>query len=459
MEPLTMEPSRKSSSRRSNARRSSARIHDLAITILEDGTIDMMPAVDMDPAAAVYFEKGAEVLLGKEIPVTTPPPAKDPPKSTKSTRSDKSRLAVLLKEQDWFSIYKRFAAISFLTNVVLFSVAVSGHWPCARDNAALLSLANVVVLSLCRNEVFLRMVFWLTVLLFGHSWVPLRLKLWITHALQNLGGIHAGCGVASLLWAVYALAWLAEHIHRVPKSSVAILSVVFVLLLICCLAACPLVRHVHHNVFENAHRLCGWAALGLIWAFIVISATYDPFTGDFYTNGDRIVRRVDIWFAAGLTVVIFLPWTLIRRVPVRASSPDESVSLITFPDGLPVGVLGRIARNPLKEWHAFGIGSDGFSKNIMICGAVGDFTKRLVTHPPTHLWTRTVRFAGVAYLANMYKRAVFVGTGSGLGPFLSFIMQPSKVDVHLIWIAKDIPKAYGRKITKILDRYDGSITP
>lgn len=63
-----MEPSRKSSSRRSNARRSSARIHDLAITILEDGTIDMMPAVDMDPAAAVYFEKGAEVLLGKEIP-------------------------------------------------------------------------------------------------------------------------------------------------------------------------------------------------------------------------------------------------------------------------------------------------------------------------------------------------------------------------------------------------------
>lgn len=85
--------------------------------------------------------------------VTTPPPAKDPPKSTKSTRSDKSRLAVLLKEQDWFSIYKRFAAISFLTNVVLFSVAVSGHWPCARDNAALLSLANVVVLSLCRNEV------------------------------------------------------------------------------------------------------------------------------------------------------------------------------------------------------------------------------------------------------------------------------------------------------------------
>lgn len=88
----------------------------------------------------------------------------------------------------------------------------------------------------------------------------------------------------------------------------------------------------------------------------------------------------------------------------------------------------------------------------MICGAVGDFTKGLVSNPPTHLWTRKVRFAGVAYLANMYRRAVFVATGSGLGPFLSFLMQPSKVDVHLIWIAKDMNRIYGEFVSDILDR-------
>ncbi|KAG0614272.1 hypothetical protein M758_6G164100 [Ceratodon purpureus] len=375
----------------------------------------------------------------------------------KSAPAKKSRLEVLLKDQELLSIYKRFFVLSFIINIVLFILAALGHFNYAHNNAALFALGNVLLLALVRNEIFLRLTYETTVQLFGHSIVPLRLKLWITHGLQNLGGIHAGCGTASIVWSIYAVVELFVHRATVPTPPIAILFVVIFMLLISCLAAVPVLRHVHHNVFENTHRICGWFALALIWCFILLLASYDPSRNvyDFSSHGrHRLVNRLDIWFAAVLTLLVFLPWALIKKVPVRTwISPDQSLSLITFADGLPVGTFARIARNPLKEWHAFGAASDGFSENTLICGAVGDFTKGLVSHPPSHIWTRRVRFAGVTYLANLYTRAVFVATGSGLGPFLSFLMQPTRVDCHLIFIAKNVEQIYGPYITNILSRF------
>lgn len=52
---------------RFNVRRLLVCIYDLVIIIFEDGMIDMMFVVDMDFVVVVYFEKGVEVLFGKEI--------------------------------------------------------------------------------------------------------------------------------------------------------------------------------------------------------------------------------------------------------------------------------------------------------------------------------------------------------------------------------------------------------
>ena len=93
-------------------------------------------------------------------------------------------------------------------------------------------------------QIFLRLTYETTVQLFGHSIVPLRLKLWITHGLQNLGGIHAGCGTASIVWSIYAVVELFVHRATVPTPPIAILFVVIFMLLISCLAAVSVLRLV-----------------------------------------------------------------------------------------------------------------------------------------------------------------------------------------------------------------------
>ena len=75
------------------------------------------------------------------------------------------------------------------------------------------------------------------------------------------------------------------------------------------------------------------------------------------------------------------------------------------------GLLGRISRSAVKEYHAFGIIScvsktrsnrsnllirhfrEGphAKYHYMICGVQGDFTRSLVNDPPRYLWTRELK--------------------------------------------------------------------
>lgn len=58
------------------------------------------------------------------------------------------------------------------------------------------------------------------------------------------------------------------------------------------------------------------------------------------------------------------------------------------------GLLGRISRTSIMEYHAFGIISEGRKSgcHYMICGVQGDFTKDLVADPPKTVWTRELKF-------------------------------------------------------------------
>lgn len=58
------------------------------------------------------------------------------------------------------------------------------------------------------------------------------------------------------------------------------------------------------------------------------------------------------------------------------------------------GLLGRISRTSVMEYHAFGIISEGRHSphHYMICGVQGDFTKGLVADPPKTVWTRELKF-------------------------------------------------------------------
>ncbi|KAE8714991.1 putative triacylglycerol lipase [Hibiscus syriacus] len=276
------------------------------------------------------------------------------------------------------------------------------HFPYARNRASLFSIANILALTLCRSEAFLRLVFWLAVTVLGRPWIPLPIKTATTSILQNLGGIHSSCGISSVVWLVYALVPTLKDGENTYPEIIGVAAAILSLLCLSCLAAFPLVRHLHHNVFERIHRFAGWTVLCLLWAFIILTISYDPLTKSYSKE-------------------------LVGRVPVKVSAPSGHASIIKSEGGIKSGLLGRISPSPFSEWHAFGIISDGKTEHMMLSGAVGDFTNSL---SPTH---RTI--------------------WSGICVFLSFLLQPCSANVCVLWVAKGIEQNYGKEIKEMVSEH------
>ena len=81
----------------------------------------------------------------------------------------------------------------------------------------------------------------------------------------------------------------------------------------------------------------------------------------------------------------------------------------------------------------------------------GDFTRGLVNDPPTHLWTRQLKFAGVSNTSTLYHRGIRVCTGTGLGAALSTCLQSP--NWYLIWIGSDQEKTFGPTISGLIHRH------
>ncbi|XP_047057180.1 adenylate-forming reductase 06235-like [Lolium rigidum] len=372
-------------------------------------------------------------------------------KPVRAAAKGHSRLGVILLDQGLFTVYKRLFVLCVALNAAGLAAAGTGQFPYAKRHAAVFAIWNILALTLCRSETVLRAVFWLAVALLGRPWVPVAVKTGVTAILQSLGGVHSGCGVSSLAWLVYALVRALEDNQVTPREIMGVASAILALLALSCLAAFPLVRHLHHNVFERTHRFAGWTALALLWVFVVLSAGYDSTTRSYSRlTVATLAKRQELWLAAAITFFTFLPWLSVRRVPVTITAPSTHASIITFQGGVKAGLLGRISRSPLSEWHAFGIISDDRDTHSMLAGAVGDFTRGLVSDPPSHLWVRRVHFAGLPYLISMYQRVTMVATGSGICVFLSFVMQPSSAEVSVVWVAKGIDANYGDEMSAIV---------
>ena len=93
---------------------------------------------------------------------------------------------------------------------------------------------------------------------------------------------------------------------------------------------------------------------------------------------------------------ILIPWFTVRKVPVEVEIPSPKVAIIRFERGLQQGLLARISRSSVLEYHIFGTISEGkhAKHHYLICGVQGDFTESLVNSPPTHLWTRQLKARG-----------------------------------------------------------------
>ncbi|KXN82504.1 hypothetical protein AN958_02355 [Leucoagaricus sp. SymC.cos] len=380
------------------------------------------------------------------------PEATSPPQPKPKPKAPKKKVSKWILFQLWFNTYRKLFVFSFVFNIIGLGLAAGGHFPYAVKYAGSIAVANFNFSVLMRNEIFGRCLY-LFFNTFFAKWPPLWFRLGITSVLQHLGGIHSGCALSGIAWLIFKVVNNFKKIDITHPVVLTIGMVTLVTLCICAMAAIPWVRNTHHNVFERHHRFAGWSALIFTWTFTILGDLYVPETQSWNLSGTHLVRQQDFWYTMCMTVLIALPWFFIRKVPVEIELPSSKAAIIKFKRGMQQGLLGRISRSPIWEYHLFGIISEGTQADChyMVAGVQGDFTKSLVENPPKALWTRELKIAGVSNSSKLYKRGIRICTGTGIGAALSTCVQSP--DWYLIWIGSDQEKTFGPTISGLIQRH------
>ncbi|PFH52373.1 hypothetical protein AMATHDRAFT_139898 [Amanita thiersii Skay4041] len=373
------------------------------------------------------------------------PPAKPPAKP-------KRKVSKWILFQLWFNTYRKFFVIAFGLNMIGLGFAAGGIWEYANIYSGPIVVANFNFAILMRNEVFGRLLYLIVNTCFA-KWPPLSFRLGCTSVLQHLGGIHSGCALSGLVWLLYKV--IMNFIDtRIQHPAVLVMGMITLTIVgLSALSAFPWIRNNHHNVFERHHRFLGWTGLFSTWSFVILFDMWDKENRRWNTSGVHLVRQQDFWFTLGMTVFVALPWFFVREVPIDIELPSSKVAVIRFKRGMQQGLLGRISRSPIWEYHAFGIISEGkhAKYHYMIAGVQGDFTRSLVQDPPKTIWTRELKFAGVSNTSAIYKRGVRVCTGTGIGAGLSTCIQSP--NWFLIWIGSDQERTFGPTISGLIHKH------
>ncbi|KZT65479.1 hypothetical protein DAEQUDRAFT_716552 [Daedalea quercina L-15889] len=375
---------------------------------------------------------------------------KPPPKlAQKASKPAKRKVSRWILFQLWYNTYRKLFTIVFTVNIIMFGFAASGHWHYARQYGGAMAVGNFNVAVLVRNEIFGRCLYLFVNTCFA-KWTPLRFRLMCTSILQHLGGIHSGCAISGIIWLILRTVDVFQA-HKDEHAVVLAFGVLTcVTMVTTAVAALPWVRNTHHNVFERWHRFMGWSSLVLTWMFVLLSDLWDTTTHRWNLSGEHIVHQQDFWYVMCMTFWIALPWICTRKVPVEVELPSNKVAVLRFQRGMQQGLLARISRSAVKEYHAFGIISEGTHAkyHYLVCGVQGDFTRSLVNDPPKYIWTREVKFAGVSNTSTLYKRGIRICTGTGIGAALSTCIQSP--NWFLIWIGSDQEKTFGPTISGLI---------
>jgi hypothetical protein len=330
--------------------------------------------------------------------------------------------------------YQRLIVAVLLINAGLLAYHLArGDW--RTDDGSVLSgiaalmLVNLAAAVLMRQQKVLNVLYGLA----GRgsrSW-PLWLR-WSISKVHHVGGIHAGAALAGTAWLI-AFAVVATVAGA--DATTLILSYALVALLAgVCVCASPRVRARAHNLFENTHRFGGWTAIGLFWVLTVHLAPAD------------VVSDWHVWVLALVTASIASPWLRLRRVPIRVERPSSHAVIVHFDYGVtPAFASGvGISTSPLREWHSFAtVATPGRSGYRLLISRAGDWTGRFIDDPPSHVWVRGMPVsAPMAKVALLYKRVVYVVTGSGIGPCLGQLLA-ARVPARLVWSTRAPRATYG----------------
>jgi hypothetical protein len=335
--------------------------------------------------------------------------------------------------------YHRLVALVIVVNAGLLVHQLSrGDWHIA-DGSALGGVADLIVVNfaiavLMRQQHVLNAIFAAA----GRSSSRWRLQLrWMVSKVNHIGGLHVGAALAGTGWlcafTVVATVARARRPAAVDFTTFALATGLVAVIIVVVLGALPPVRARVHNLFELTHRFGGWTSVGLFWALTL-----------HLTHGDPGAWQV--WVLGLITASIVWPWLTLRRVPVRVVRPSSHAAVVHLDYGVTpahVSAVG-ISRNPLREWHAFAtVTTPGQPGYRLLVSRAGDWTARFIDDPPSHVWVRGVpTLAPMAAIEVMYRRVVYVVTGSGIGPALGQILA-SRVPGRLVWSTRNPRGTYG----------------
>jgi hypothetical protein len=347
--------------------------------------------------------------------------------------------------------YYRLVILVCIANFsVLFYGMTSGNW-FSPHGIALTTLSNLVVINLTiavliRQQYTVNFLFWLATR--APTTMPLSIR-WHLGKIYHHGGLHSGCAMAATAWFIVFTSALVYSI----KHDLAIISVhtqgityaILGLLLLIIILAMPNIRGRYHNTFERVHRFGGWSTLILFWA--------QTFTLAMDLHPQQSIMPVltssfSFWALIVVTFSILLPWLRLRRVPVHIETPSNHVALLTFDYGVTpfAGSSMAISRNPLIEWHQFAnVPSPNTTGYRLTVSRAGDWTGKLIDDKPSHLWVKGIPTAGVANIEVLFKRVVYIATGSGIGPCIPHLLA-NKVPIKLVWSTRSPRKTYGDKL-------------
>jgi hypothetical protein len=406
------------------------------------------------------FEKSNILENGLASTITLPARthSKHPSTSTVATVSTLYTLNVPEKRQSrvirnmrhtTFNVYRRLFSIVFIANMIAFIIMLGTMRTVGElslSNLATAASANFTVAILIRQDYIVNFLF-RTCWLIPHS-APLRLRRMLAKVYEN-GGVHSGTAVAGTVWFILLTVVVTIQFVQQALRSIPILTLTYCLITLLCAIiffAYPRFRFMSHNTFEYSHRFAGWTAIGIFWAELaLLTSHFSAATGQSYS--DSLIRLPTFWFLIVITFHLVLPWLRLRKWHFSPDQLSNHALRLNFDKTLsPLSGLA-ISESPLREWHPFATFPKPGGGGSMIISSAGDWTKKTVLDPKTRYWVKGVPKTGVLSMAFVFKRVVVVTTGSGIGPCLSFLLEPSrKTTCRVLWSTPAPLKTYGHEI-------------
>lgn len=360
----------------------------------------------------------------------------------------------------FLNIYRRLFTLVFLANIGVFIyVLIARRKLLALINAA---AANLLACGLARQPLVVNTIF------FTVCSIPRSAPLWmrrIASKVYHYGGVHSGCGVASLVWYLGFVGQFSREYFSpgqgitTPFSVAPIILtyIIMALLLAIIIVAYPGFRFKRHDYFELTHRFSGWLVIALFIVLLMVFVhEFSAVEGT--PMGRFLIELPAFWFLMVVVAAIIQPWLLLRKVKVTPEylSP-HAIRLHFHHTKTTFGKGIQLSKHPLRDWHSFATfpdaDLDGKSFSSVVSKA-GDWTSACIKEQPTALWKRGVLMYGFAYAMRVYKRVVVVTTGSGMGPCLSFLGDENRPSLRVIWQTRAPKRTYGKGVLNLVAKMD-----